>query len=53
VEKQAHYIVAVKNNPPGLDRTVESLFEATDADLIFVKNLGESSVPGAKLVGLD
>ena len=31
VEKQADYIVAVKNNQPGLACAVESLFEATDA----------------------
>ena len=30
VHKQAHYIVAVKNNPPSLASAVESLFEATD-----------------------
>ena len=30
-QKQAHYIVAVKNNQPGLASAVESLFEATDA----------------------
>ena len=31
VDKQAHYIVAVKNNQPTLASAVESLFEATDA----------------------
>ena len=31
VNKQAHYIVAVKNNQPSLASAVESLFEATDA----------------------
>lgn len=31
VDKQAHYIVAVKNNQPSLASAVESLFEATDA----------------------
>ena len=33
VEKQAHYIVAVNNNQPGLTSAIESLFEATDVGM--------------------